>query len=108
MTKKQLVSNCGWAIALISLLAVLTVALSVVSQGFTNWDVKTWFNNDTEIVCEHEFENGVCVKCEEPETTCEHEFVDGACIKCEMPEETCEHEFVDGTCTSCGELELTE
>ena len=92
MTKKQLVSNCVWAIALVSLLAVLTVALSVVTQGFRNWDVKTWFpKNNEEIVCEHEFDNGVCVKCEMPEE-----------------EIACEHEFENGTCTNCGELELTE
>ncbi len=90
MTKKQLVTNLGWAIALITLVAILTIALSVVSSGFKNWDVKTWFpKQNEEIVCEHEFENGVCVKCEEPETTCEHEFE-------------------NGTCTNCGELELTE
>ena len=90
MTKKQLVSNCSWAIALVSLVAVLMVALSVVSQGFTNWDVKTWFPKENEeIVCEHEFDNGVCIKCEMPEEeiVCEHEFDNGVCVKCEMPEE---------------------
>ncbi len=81
------ISGYKWAIALIILLSLLVVALAVVSSGFKNWDVKTWFNNDTEIVCEHEFENGVCVKCEEPETTCEHEFENGVCVKCEMSEE---------------------
>ncbi len=65
MTKKQLVSNCSWAIALVTLVAILTIALSVVSSGFKNWNVKTWFpKQNEEIVCEHEFENGACVKCE--------------------------------------------
>ncbi|MBQ9781693.1 MAG: hypothetical protein IJW26_00750 [Clostridia bacterium] len=105
MTKKQLTSTFGWAIAIISLLAILTIALAVVTGGFKNWDVKTWFNNETEIVCEHEFVDGTCTKCEE---ICEHEFENGTCVKCEMPEETCEHEFENGACTSCGELELTE
>ncbi len=84
------ISGYKWAITLIILLSLLVVALAVVSSGFKNWDVKTWFPKENEeIVCEHEFDNGVCVKCEMPEEeiVCEHEFDNGVCVKCEMSEE---------------------
>lgn len=58
-------SDYKWGIALISLLAVLTIALCVVTSGFRNWEVKTWFNNEP--VCEHVFEDGKCTECGELE-----------------------------------------
>lgn len=99
-------SDYKWGIALISVLAVLTIALCVVTSGFKNWDVKTWFGNEP--VCEHVFEDGKCTECGELEIVCEHEYKDGVCIKCEEkePVECEEHEYKDGVCTQCGAEEV--
>ena len=67
--------------------------------------------------CNHEFENGICIKCGETEETaigkkgknkapnpkrCSHEFEGGVCIKCGgTAEEWCKHEYDDGVCKSC-------
>lgn len=102
------ISGYKWAIGIVTFLAIIAIGLCVITGGFKNWNAQTWFNNEPEFVCEHEFENGICIKCEMAEETCEHEFEDGACIKCEELEKVCEHEFIDGTCAICGDLELTE
>ncbi len=66
----------------------------------------------------HAFENGECVRCGEREATgeeCNHEFVDGWCIYCKQPEESwgsgddviveaCKHEYdSNGYCVYCGQ-----
>ncbi|MBR4419950.1 MAG: hypothetical protein IKT32_03640 [Clostridia bacterium] len=57
-------SDYKWGIALISFLAVIIVALSVVTKGFVNWDTKTWFGSEQS--CEHVLDDdGKCTECGE-------------------------------------------
>ena len=57
-------SDYKWGIAIITFLAIIVVALSVVTKGFVNWDTSTWFVKDT--ACEHVLDNdSKCTICGE-------------------------------------------
>ena len=86
-------SDYKWAIALVTFLSIVLIALSVVTKGFTNWDTTTWFSTTT-IECEHEFEDGKCILCEALEEPADDSLED------------CEHVFEDGKCTLCEALEV--
>ena len=77
--------------------------------------------------CDHDFENGYCQKCGEPDPDyeapvdpsspeeCDHDFENGYCQKCGEPDpnyeapvdpsspEECDHSYKDGYCQICGE-----
>lgn len=73
---------------LVVVMLVLACALSITACG----------------KCEHVFQNGKCVKCQEidsnyKEPTCVHSYVNGTCEKCGV---TCAHSYTNGYCTKCG------
>ena len=45
--------------------------------------------------CTHEYENGVCKKCEE---ACVHAYENGVCTVCSV---ACQHSYENGTCKTC-------
>ena len=46
----------------------------------------------------------VCRLCDETVVMLEHVYVDGVCSLCGEEEDTCEHEVIDGVCTICGKV----
>ena len=62
---KQKIKNLKISLIMVSILAVLIIALSCITSGFINWNTDTWFGNET--VCEHVFEDGACTECGELE-----------------------------------------
>ncbi len=65
--------------------------------------------------CDHNFENGVCTECGDPDPDyvpdeeCDHNFENGVCTECGdpdpdyVPDEECDHNFENGVCTECGD-----
>ena len=62
--------------------------------------IKAYTNIEADVVCEHNWESGVCSNCE---LVCEHTWENGKCTNCSV---ICgvdvDHSWVNGECSICG------